>query len=506
MHMKRISLWILLAFSILSGAVSCHGSLDIVQDNRLTASNMWKTSTQVKSSANTIYDLIRTNFSQDYISMLHWGELRVGSYMWGYSHVNKVYTSKEVLDNNMTSSSSSCKWSALYTAIDQANAVIKYAASDKISMTDADRSWALGQAYFARAYCYFWAARIWGGVPLNLNPIEAADQPELYPVRAKAEQVYEQIGKDIEAAVSYSEFLGNNKYLATKDAVNMLKAEYSLWMYTNQKGGAAYLEKAEEALDAVGINEGDPRLLADYSKIFDGRGTNNKNSAEVVFAYQNDQNYTLTGGFAKYFTYAPPAVKKDFQNNPVPVATTQWLDYGDDYLKLMRDSRDKKGDTRIAANLGDGLYGQNASINDGVLTWPNKYIGDLSTGVMINDSDYVYYRYGLAVMMHAELKYYQEDYNAALKSLNMIAKRAYKKDNYYTAVTKGAVLDALTHEYFLEFPCEGVIWWALIRLDKIWDYNEQLKSRKDATNILLWPIHKDARNKNSKLTQTPGWY
>ena len=79
-------------------------------------------------------------------------------------------------------------------------------------------------------------------------------------------------------------------------------------------------------------------------------------------------------------------------------------------------------------------------------------------------------------------------------------------DNFYTDATRDAVLNALTDEYLLEFPAEGVIWWALIRLGKIWDINPSLKE-KQATNpnILLWPISASARNKNHKLVQTEGW-
>ena len=69
-----------------------------------------------------------------------------------------------------------------------------------------------------------------------------------------------------------------------------------------------------------------------------------------------------------------------------------------------------------------------------------------------------------------------------------------------------AVLDALCTETLLEFPCEGVVWWTLIRLDKIWDYNPSLAERRALNpNILLWPISASARNKNTKLTQTEGW-
>lgn len=490
----------------LSCLFSCHGNLEIVQDNRLTASNMWKTSTHVETSVNDIYARMRKNFVQDNVSLMHWGELRVGPYMWGYSHVNKIYTAKEVLENNMTSSSASCKWGQLYNVIDQANAVLKYAPRQTIQMTDVARNRALGQAHFARAYSYFWAVRVWGDVPLNLNPIESIDQPETYPVRASREDVYAQIEKDIAEAVALAEYLGNDKYLATKDAVNMLKAEFALWSYTVRKAGDGYLDMAEEALDAIGVKPGDQRLMSDYSKVFDGRGTKNKNSAEVVFALQNDQAYQLTGGIAGYFTFATAAVKKEYQCAPVPIGGTQYLDYSDDFLKKLRYSRDNRADSRVPVNLGEGSYGQNESLDGGVLTWPNKYIGDLSSGNMVKDADIIYYRYAFAVMMYAELKWYQGKYDDALVYLNMIAKRAYGKDGFYKDASSKAVLDALVDEYFLEFPCEGVIWWALIRLDKIWDYNPSLAARRNDTNILLWPIHKDSRNKNPRLTQTEGWY
>lgn len=146
----------------------------------------------------------------------------------------------------------------------------------------------------------------------------------------------------------------------------------------------------------------------------------------------------------------------------------------------------------MKTNLGEGPYGKE---NRAVVTWPNKFIGNADSSPMIRDCDILYYRYALAVMLDAELKYYRRDYAGALASLNIIAKRAYGKENFHTSATQGDVLKALCNEYLLEFPCEGVVWWALIRLDRIWEYNADLKARKDAANILLWPISKSARDK-----------
>ncbi len=476
---------------------SCHGDLDIIQDNKLSASNMWKDASDITTSTNGIYERMRANFVQTDCNVFYWGEARVGNYMWGPSLKNRVQNGNmiDVRMSTMSSATSSASWSALYTTIDQSNAVLKYA--PRVQMSDSERGFAIGQAAFARAYCYFWAARMWGDVPLVTVPIESVSQPETYPVRAPKADVYKQIGEDIQTALDNAQYLGTNKYLATKDAVNMLKAEYALWMYSTQEGGDSYLDMAEEALTAIGISSG--KLLSKYADIF---SRTNKCNNEIVFALNNNQGEKLVGGYYQYFYMSNNDVASANRQNPVPINATQWWSYSQNFVDILRASKENNNDSRVDCNLGDGNYA-----NDGSnLTWPNKFLGDMSGAITVLDSDLMYYRYAQAVMMDAELKYYKKDYAGALKSLNIIAKRAYGKDNFYTDASRNAVLQAITDEYFLEFPAEGVIWWALIRLDKIWDYNPELKEKQALNpNILLWPITASARNKNNKLTQTEGW-
>lgn len=95
----------------------------------------------------------------------------------------------------------------------------------------------------------------------------------------------------------------------------------------------------------------------------------------------------------------------------------------------------------------------------------------------------------------------------------MIAKRAYGKDNYYVSTSASDVLDNIVKEYFLEFPAEGMIWWALIRTGRIWSMepNSEIPGQTFETlraknpNILLWPILQSSINKNSNLHQIAGW-
>ena len=497
MKIKNIMRFFLPVIAGAMVATSCHGDLNIMQDNKLSASNMWQDATDVKQSTYGIYQRMRSCFVSGTCNVFYWGEVRVGTYMWGSSIVNLAHDNDMigVESSTMNGANSSTNWSALYSTIDQANAVLKYASI--VTMSDKDRSFAIGQASFARAYCYFWAARLWGDVPLNLVPIESVSQPECYPVRAPKAEVYAQIGKDIETALENSANLGSDCYFATRTAVNILKAEYALWMYTNQQGGDSYLTLAKEAIDALDLTNN--ALLSDYSQVF---SNSNKKNKEMVFALSNSQAEGLTGGFYPNFWLGNSSVAAAYQNNPVPMKSTQWWGFQPTFMSRLRESRDAKGDSRVPTNLGDGDYGANGQN----LTWCNKYVGDQSGAIAIEDCDIPYYRAALGIMLAAEYEYYKKNYTQALAYLNVIAKRAYKKDNYYTDATQAGVLAALENEYFLEFPAEGVIWWALIRLDTIWNYNNYLKEQKAKNpNILLWPISNSARQKNYKLTQTPGW-
>lgn len=91
-----------------------------------------------------------------------------------------------------------------------------------------------------------------------------------------------------------------------------------------------------------------------------------------------------------------------------------------EYLELLHKSQTENNDSRVKTNLGEGPYGKE---NRAVVTWPNKFIGNADSSPMIRDCDILYYRYALAVMLDAELKYYRRDYAGALASLNIIAKR-----------------------------------------------------------------------------------
>lgn len=482
---------------------ACHKDLEIPYDNALSVSNMWKDASDLEQSVPGIYKRMRGYFGANECNVFYLGEVRVGDYMWGPSLESKVQDNFKIACRHSTiTSGDTIGWSGLYSTIDQANAVLKH--GPECNTTEARLQWSMAQAYFARAFCYFYAARIWGEVPVNLLPVESTTQEECYPKQKTVEEVYEQVEKDITECEKYADKLGGEKYFGTQDALNTLKADYALWMYTTRNGGDKYLSMAESALNAIGISGN--RLLADYAKIFD---RNNKKNNEIIFSLA--LSASDTGGYQIYFCHPNNLIGASYRNNPVPISSTQWWSYSENFVNILKAS-EAKGDSRVATNLGYGPYSSASDKHE--ITWCNKLVGDMSKSPVVQDNDLIYYRYGYVVMLDAELKYYKKDYAGANKSLNLIAKRAYGKDNYYTSTAPADVLNNIVNEYFLEFPAEGMIWWALIRTGKIWQMepNSELpgktfeKMRADNPNILLWPIDKGSINKNNdNLHQIAGW-
>jgi hypothetical protein len=91
MKLKNIMRLVLPAVALTMVATSCHGDLDIMQDNRLSASNMWKDATDVTQSTYGIYQRMRSCFVHNNTNVFYWGEVRVGTYMWGSSIVNLAH-------------------------------------------------------------------------------------------------------------------------------------------------------------------------------------------------------------------------------------------------------------------------------------------------------------------------------------------------------------------------------------------------------------------------------
>ncbi len=193
-------------------------------------------------------------------------------------------------------------WTQAYDAINQCNLIL-----DNLGVvTDpGQKSQYEGEASFIRGAMYFELVRLYAqqykpgggntqaGVPINLTPITTVEQADTKLARASVEEVYAQVIKDLQNAVT--KLPAQNISRASSYAAQALLSR----VYLQQGNYVAALAAADNVITKSGAS-----LIGSVAAVFA-----NRNSAESLFEIQqNDQNNagTSNDGLATYFAgYSP---------------------------------------------------------------------------------------------------------------------------------------------------------------------------------------------------------
>ncbi|MFH5832174.1 RagB/SusD family nutrient uptake outer membrane protein [Halalkalibaculum sp. DA3122] len=164
-------------------------------------------------------------------------------------------------------------WNTLFTGIKDANLPLsKLEDGIQNGAIDSDLGQRLeGELKFLRAYFYFTAVRLWGNIPLILEPFNSGlNTFEI--TQSPTDEVYDAIIQDLQDAESLLPAGYDNANLgrATSGAAKAVLAKVHLW-----RGNYA---DAETKLREI-INSNRYSLLADYSDIFDPQ---NKFNSEMI--------------------------------------------------------------------------------------------------------------------------------------------------------------------------------------------------------------------------------
>ena len=488
--MKRKFINLLLLAAAAVGTGSCLGDMDIEQKSKITATNMSRDEGDARGAMTGLYHQMRAVFQT---ALIYWGDYRAGTFAdgaGGSGSAKKMFNN--ILDSSETKGTN---WGSSYTAINDANLILKHVPGIAFA-NEADKNLILANAYFVRAYVYYNIARVWGDAPLLLTGFESSDA-DLQPFRDDAGRIYGQVAEDIESALELMPASATDCTVATRSAVQMLKADYYLWLYQTREGGPKTLETADEALAEV-FKDSRLKLLDSYADVFD---ITKKNNDEIILTIHLAQG-EYEGGFAS--NYLLPQTR--FHSASEHIETHVKLMTSDDQrfifspalVELMyKDERD----TRTPVSYGDWT-----DTDEGYhYTWVNKFAGLWQDNKRYFISDIPLYRYAEALMFKAEIENEKGDTPAALGYLNRVAKRAYGVDNYYTTTDYHEFKEALMTEYLKEFAAEGKSWWNYIRLGLAFTKIESLRGRQHETNILLWPIASACMNENPNIRQTVGY-
>lgn len=465
---------------------SCHGDLNVIQKSEVSANSMWQNENDAASALYGMYNKFRATFSSSYV---YWGEYRTG--LWGDGLAGQTERD-QVYQNQIATNHTYADWGNLYTTINNANLILKYTPSIGFASEEA-RNKILANAYYVRAFCYYWIGRIWGDAPVLLDGFESDQQEGLFPTRQPADRVFEQVGQDIDKALMYMPESVSDRNLASRGAIRMLKADYSLWMYKVRKGGDSFLQEAKTAVSAV-LEDSKYTLEPDFENIF-----RNELGKEIIFAWSYIQD-EYTGGYPSDYLVPSQYVSGEAIENPVKVGShQQWCFYTDAYKKILTE---KENDQRTMVSFETYFdEPKNATFQ-----WINKFAGTWTNGTRIFDSDLVVYRYADALLFDAEIRMASNDIPGAVEALNKVAARAYGVEDFYpSSLSSSDLNEAILKERMKEFAAEGKIWWDFIRMGVVFEKAPYLQGRENELNVLLWPVSQTSINKNPNITQTPGY-
>ena len=464
---------------------ACNGDLDIINNSAVSSNSMWQEEGDATAAMYGLYNKFRSSFSEGY---MYWGEYRTG--LWGDGLTGQT-SRDQVYQNQIPTNHTFADWTNLYTTINNANLILKHAQNIHFK-TEESKNEVLANAYFVRAFCYYWIGRIWGDAPLLLDGFESDNQEGLFPTRNPADAIFKQVGEDADKALT---LIPQNikKNIASKASISMLKADYDLWMYKVRKSGDSYLKDAADKVNYV-LSNSSYALESNYADVF-----NDNSGKEIIFEWSYIQD-EFTSGSTNDYLVPSQYVSNEYINNPIQTGShQQWCFYTQEYKTFLTSI---PTDQRIKESF-ETFYD---SSKNQTFQWINKFKGHWVNNTRVFDSDVIVYRYADAILMDAEIKLAENNITGAIEALNKIAKRAYGQDNYYaTTISAAEVKDAIITERKKEFCAEGKLWWDFIRLGVAFSENSYLKGRENEKNVLLWPISQNSINKNPTLKQTIGY-
>ena len=437
---------------------SCSDLLDKEPISSFSADGFYKTTSDAQAGIYGIYDaaqsVFRTNFA-------YWGEGRADNVQTAQSGEGL-----QLLQNNLDESIASAYWGSLYDMINRANYAIKYI-PEIFEEGNETGTQLVGEARALRALAYFYLVRIWGDVPLILEPYQSIEQ-DIFISRTDKQLVLAAIEEDLSYATqNCREKFGNDRdrIMFTKGAANALLTHVYMWQH-----------KYDEAIGSSSLVLNNPLYslvtnMDEWGKIF-----TNSYSSESIFEVAYDENETnslrVLYAIGSYAIFTPSEKFK---------------------------SSYEEGDKRI-----DYVY-------DVTLTDPKAIWKFLGRG--LNDEDptpskqnIVLFRLADIMLLRAEAfnkKGGEQNQLVALGLLNTIRRRAGLVEFETVAAAEamyGDLETAILHERSIELCFEGHRWFDLVRTGKAISTMQPINGLSDERN-LVWPISINSLRKNPNLVQ-----
>ena len=232
-------------------APSCN-LLNVDPISEIPASQMWQNQRDVNAGIAEIYSSFRTALRTNWFC---WGEMRSDNFVL-YQELPSEY-SKLIL-NQMTTDLPSTSWQSLYKVISNTNFAIQNIPDSDITDQTLKNDY-LAQAYAMRALCYFYAVRVWGAVPVYLEPVDNLANAEFKGRTPMAEVLADVIIPDLERAEGLIDPSNVERKRISRNAIYAILADAQMW--------AGMWEAADATIDRFMSANGSPDAAIQNSTV-----------------------------------------------------------------------------------------------------------------------------------------------------------------------------------------------------------------------------------------------
>nr|WKN34055.1 RagB/SusD family nutrient uptake outer membrane protein [Tunicatimonas sp. TK19036] len=391
-------------------------------------------------------------------------------------------------------------WRGGYQVINRANLVISQLESREIEGVDAElKNRLIGEARFLRALAYFHLVRLFGDVPLRLEP----ETQDFAIGRSPESEVYDQIIEDLQFGeqnlpdVYPAAELGR----ATRWAASSILSKVYLTLSRWDEAAA----KAKEVIESGQFSLVEVSVPEDFQKIF---GADVTTHSEEIFSLKHARIPGL--GFAPLWLMHRAGSGYSLGNNAHAWFGNldSWLG---DWVKQL-DGPDLRPNDWIYNGPHDEQY-----LSEEVPLLFKKF-RDTESDPPGNDFPVIRYTEVLLIFAEADAMANNAPTAEAYEYLNQVRRRAYGRDintpdaeaDFPAGLTAQQFQDSLLLERGKEFVMEGKRWYDLLRTGKTLEVVRASGDGKAGIQDrdLKWPIPAEEIDNNDALSQSDqnsGW-
>lgn len=486
--MKKLILYsigIALAAAV-AGASSCKKILDQEPHNSTFTDAYFKTELDARTANAGAYALLRRVLLNDF-SWHTYGDIPSGDIVcdgdvWHSPIVSGQFTGLNVQSSNWN-------WQQYYQILQQVNLIIdKVPGIPDAQFINEKKNHIIGEGYFLRAYTYFYMSRIWGDVPLKLQPDLDINAVKNIP-RSPADSVLDQCLADVAKAESLLDWgytVENDRAVrANKGSAYALEAHIRAWRHD--------YAGAEKAADAV-ITQGGYHLLdsSSYKMVFQGK------SMEGIFEINiNDGQNEGIAIYDYYGNYGIPAYPMEDPYITNKDGLQWWTNTG--YISKLWPDEDTLADVRYR----DFFHYPKNDGSGQIIKYSN--IAKLSDRDLRMSNNLPIFRLADIMLLRAEALSALGRKAEALPLLNAVRERAGLADNDGSGDLDTDILEERLRELYFE----GQSYYDLVRTKKLPEYNEHFPSDQFGNGAAaagwLWPVDPNMFKDDPTLVQTPYW-